>query len=335
MQRRVLHITNGDSAAGLIRASGLPGDVLPWRDPMHHGPMPPDIDLAALSAVRAAYLSGPGHSADSEFQARDAALRQSLEFEAVVLWFEHDLLDQLQILQVLDWFAAPGNAHPDLQMICIGAFDGMPSFRGLGELSPQQIASLWPDCKSISAAALASVRNGWAAFRSEDPHAIEQYLLGADAVTPFMRPALHRHLQEFPDSVTGLMRSEKHVLDVVAAGETRPGAAFGRVMDRERWLFGGDLRFFQNVADLTNGLAPLLTCEPGPKFQTRYRDKINRETFLAQRLSVSPTGKALLAGTESAFGLLQRDMHLGGVHIRSGAPMWTWNGQSKALELRD
>lgn len=335
MQGRVLHITNGDSAGGLIQASGIAGDVWPWRDPMHHGPMPPDLDLAALSAVRAAYLSAPGHLADDEFRARDAVLQKSQDYEVVVLWFEHDLLDQLQILQILDWFAAPENAHPGLEMICIGAFEGMPRFRGLGELSPQQIASLWPDRKPISAAALASVRNGWAAFRSEDPRAIEQYLLEADAVTPFMRPSLHRHLQEFPDSVTGLMRSEKHVLDVVAAGEARPGAAFGRVMDRERWLFGGDLRFFQHVADLTNGPAPLLTGEPGPKFQTLYRDKINRETFLAQRLSVSPTGKTLLAGTESAFGLLQRDMHLGGVHIRSGTPMWTWNGQSEALELRD
>jgi hypothetical protein len=195
MQRRVLHITNGDSAAGLIQASEITGDVLPWRDPMHHGPMPPDIDLAALSAVRAVYLSQPGHSASDEFRARDALLQQSLDYESVVLWFEHDLLDQLQILQILDWFAAPERAHPGLQMICIGAFEGMPRFRGLGELSPTQIATLWSDRKPVSATALASARTGWAAFRSEDPRAIERYLPDADSVTPFMQPSLHRHLE--------------------------------------------------------------------------------------------------------------------------------------------
>jgi len=335
MPRRVLHITNGDSAAGLIQASGIAGDVLPWRDPMHHGPMPPDLDLAGLSAVRAAYLSAPGHSAGDEFRARDATLEQSLDYEAVVLWFEHDLLDQLQILQVLDWFAAPERAHPGLQMICIGAFEGMPRFRGLGELSPRQLATLWPDRQLVSAAALASARDGWAAFRSKDPRAIELYLPNADVVTPFMRPSLHRHFQEFPDSATGLMRSEKHVLDVVAAGEARPGAAFGQVMDQERWLFGGDLRFFQHVADLTNGEKPLLACAPDPKFQVPYWDKIDRETFLAQRLSLSSVGKAVLAGTATAFDSLHRDIHLGGVHVRSGAPMWTWNRQREALQLQD
>jgi hypothetical protein len=110
----VLHITNCDSAAGLIQASGIVGDVLPGRDPMHHGPMPPDIDLAALSAVRAAYLSEPGHFAGDEFRARDTALQQSLGYETVVLWFEHDLLDQLQILQILDWFSIPEHTHPGL-----------------------------------------------------------------------------------------------------------------------------------------------------------------------------------------------------------------------------
>ncbi len=100
------------------------------------------------------------------------------------------------------------------------------------------------------------------AFRSEGPRAVERDLAEANTVTPFMRPSLHRHLQEFPDSVTGQMRSEKHVLDVFAASETRPGAAFRQVMDRERSLFGGDLRFVQQVANLTNGEMPLLSCEP-------------------------------------------------------------------------
>ena len=32
---------------------------------------------------------------------RDAVLRRAREFGEVVLWFEHDLYDQLQILQIL------------------------------------------------------------------------------------------------------------------------------------------------------------------------------------------------------------------------------------------
>lgn len=39
MSTSQLHITNGDCAAEIIKASSLGGDVLPWRDPMHHVPL--------------------------------------------------------------------------------------------------------------------------------------------------------------------------------------------------------------------------------------------------------------------------------------------------------
>ena len=102
-----LHITNGDSAANILKESTIRGDVLPWRDPMHHGPFPADLDLASLSKVRARYLAGPGFDAaevERDFQLRDEHLRGATQYDRIVLWFEHDLLDQLQILQLLDWF---------------------------------------------------------------------------------------------------------------------------------------------------------------------------------------------------------------------------------------
>ncbi len=57
------------------------------------------------------------------FRARDAIFRRHGEFKTVVLWFEHDLYDQLQLLQILDFLAGenapraslsskPGNIWP-------------------------------------------------------------------------------------------------------------------------------------------------------------------------------------------------------------------------------
>lgn len=102
---------------GCYRQAGFAGDVLAWRDLMQEGHMPPDLDLAALSAVRAAYLRKRRHSADNEFLARVAVLQKIRGYEAVVLWFEHDLLDQLQFLQILDWFVAPGDAYSGPHLI--------------------------------------------------------------------------------------------------------------------------------------------------------------------------------------------------------------------------
>ena len=40
-----LHVTNGDLVAGRIAESGLSGDVLPWRDALHEGPVPAGLSL--------------------------------------------------------------------------------------------------------------------------------------------------------------------------------------------------------------------------------------------------------------------------------------------------
>jgi hypothetical protein len=42
----MLHITNGDSVGGTLRQTGLPGDILAWKDILHEGPAPsPELPL--------------------------------------------------------------------------------------------------------------------------------------------------------------------------------------------------------------------------------------------------------------------------------------------------
>ena len=35
------------------------------------------------------------------FEKRDAQIRKASDFQEIVFWFEHDLFDQLQLLQIL------------------------------------------------------------------------------------------------------------------------------------------------------------------------------------------------------------------------------------------
>src|SRR5262245_52260120 len=102
----MLHITNGDSVA---LESAIEGQVLPWRDILHEGPAPAGLTLDQMSEVRARYLAEADHAQESEALAqlrhRDTTLLRASEHEEVVLWFEHDLFDQLQLIQLLDQFA--------------------------------------------------------------------------------------------------------------------------------------------------------------------------------------------------------------------------------------
>ena len=82
----MLHITNGDGAAELIRQAGVDGTIVPWRDALHEGPVPAE-NPAALREIRVRFLVGEGWSELGD---------------VLPWWFEHDLYDQLQLVQILD-----------------------------------------------------------------------------------------------------------------------------------------------------------------------------------------------------------------------------------------
>jgi hypothetical protein len=104
----MLLVTNGDSAAERIEEAGLAGELLPWRDVLHEGPVPAGLSDSELGEVRGRFLAdrgwASGHETAEAFAERDAVLADFGKHEEVVLFFEHDLYDQLQLVQVLDRF---------------------------------------------------------------------------------------------------------------------------------------------------------------------------------------------------------------------------------------
>ncbi len=46
-----LIITNGDSSVSIMQEAGVAGHILPWRDILHDGPVPGDLNLEQLAEV--------------------------------------------------------------------------------------------------------------------------------------------------------------------------------------------------------------------------------------------------------------------------------------------
>ncbi len=135
---------------------------------------------------------------------RDEALRDAGE---LVLWFERDLYDQLQLLQVLDRLGRRPAALVDL-----GRAGGLARPRCRAET------------RLIRAGKLG--RTAWAAFRSSDPTAVEAVIAAGPAGLPFLGAALIRHLEQFPAVDDGLSRTERTILEAVAAGSRTRAEVF-------------------------------------------------------------------------------------------------------------
>lgn len=334
----MLHVTNGDSAAQSLRQAGLPGTVIAWRDVLHEGPVPEGLAPDELRAVRARYIAEMGWGAYddvlADMAARDQTLEDAVAQDEVVLWFEHDLYDQLQLIQILDRVAERDAAATRLSLVCIGDYPVEPRFIGLGQLSPQQLAGLFPDRQAVSPDELALGRAAWAAFRGPDPTAIERLLATGATALPYLAGALTRHLEQFPATGDGLSRTERLALAAVAGGTRNPLGVFAATQDREERPFLGDATFWAHLRGLTAEPHPLLAVAGGGTF-TLPGATASGADFAAQELALTESGGAVLAGEADWVALHGIDRWLGGVHLQGSEAAWRWDGAGQRLVARN
>jgi hypothetical protein len=313
----MLHITNGHSAA--IRQGGIPSEVSYWLDVLHEGPVPEGLTFDEMSGVRAQFLMNSGWGDDcvrSDFALRDAQLASWAGHEEVVLWFEHDLYDQLQLIQILDWFASRDLGGTGLRLICIGEFPGIARFGGLGELRPDQLLTLFPGRREISKAALELASSAWAAFRSQDPSRIEELLAVDTSALPYLQGALERHIEQFPSVKNGLSRSERQILEIVSKSSCSFAEVFVQDTDREERIFAGDLVLWSYIQRMRDGKVPLVE-------GTR------------QQIAITSAGENVLPGRADAIELNGIDRWLGGVHLEGPDAAWRWDESRRKLARKD
>jgi hypothetical protein len=275
-----VHVVNGDSVAQTLERSALNGQVIAWRDVLCEGPVPPG-DPAAVRRARAGFLAeacmGDADAILSDLEAADAALMAALaEGRETVLWFEHDLHDQLQLIQILARIAG----HPDraaARLISVDSYPGHPHFAGLGELGADELAALWPRRQPIDADTFAAATRAYDAFRQLDARALTAVGEQPPPGLPYLAAAFGRLLQERPWVGAGLARSERQILRAVASGARTPAAVFSATWDMEEAPYLGDSWVFRRIDELAQRERPLLSVSN-------------------DRLELTPEGQKALAG---------------------------------------
>jgi hypothetical protein len=328
----LLHVTNGESAGNTLRRTSLGGAVLPWNDVLHEGPVPA-VARSELLGLRAEFLSecgwGSRNAIRSALERRDRqyldALRDGVQ---VVLWFEHDLFDQLQLIDSLA-LAAEVGAHPEA--IVVGSFPGKPGFRGLGELGPDELERLWPERRVTTDDELAAASQTWGAFRAPEPVALAEHVTEVLAPRPsdLLASALNRLLEELPAPGDGLSRTERGVLEAIAAGAATPAAAFQAAQDREQAPFLGDAWFYRSLSGLGRGPARLLETEAGRPVPAAP-PLTDPGVYVRIPLRLTDRGVAVLDGDADRVDLFGADRWLGGTQV-TPENLWRWDTVARRL----
>jgi DNA-binding transcriptional MerR regulator len=309
----LLHVTNGESAGNTLRQTGLGGAVLSWQDVLHEGPVPagprPEL-LRARADFLAACGWGSRRAILGSLERRDRQLVDALRAgRQVVLWFEHDLYDQLQLLDVLALAAPLGGA---LELIVVDSF--------LGPLPAGELAALWPGRVAATPEALEVATAVWSAFRAPEPAGLAEWAVRETPELPFLGPALLRLLEELPAPGDGLSGTERRALQAIAAGAGTPAAAFVAAQKLEEAAFLGDAWFYRTLA----GLAGLVDPLPAPPPLSDPND------FIRLPLRLTRDGERVLAGELDRVELLGVDRWVGGTHVTPGS-LWRWDPAARTL----
>jgi hypothetical protein len=321
---RRLHITNGDSAAEGIRSSSAVderGEVAITADVLHEGPAPAGLPPERWRKVRARYLAESGYDDYDSCLARlsrwDRTLEEARSYDEVVLWFEHDLFDQLLLIRALDILTDRGLGGTGLSLICIGEFPGVVPFHGLGQLTPQQMATLLPRRARVDEGQKLLARDAWKAFRAPTPAAIEAILARDTSPLPFLAGALRRHLEELPAVAGGLARSERQILRALASGPKAFPELFRATQAMEERVYMGDLPFHRILRELALPPRPLVRLDPGAQ-----------ATLRSLRISITATGREVLDGRDDWVRIRGIDRWLGGVHLQGVEAAWRWDAET-------
>jgi hypothetical protein len=316
-QTRFLHVANGTSTTMTIEAAGIPGTYSIWADELYGGPVPGGLSDAELIDARARHLAGWADSDPAnQLEQWRMAIERHDSYDELILWFEHDLFDQLNLIHLLTWIHERLPQEKPVTLICIGSFPGRPDFKGLGELTPGELASLLETRQPVSPAQYALAERAWRAFREPTPEAIETLRHDDTSALPYLAEAVTRFLQDYPWTTDGLSRTERRLLELSGGEGIALSKAFPRMGDGERSFHITDRVLITLVASLSRTSPPLLTLDPAGAAP---------DNVLQGVVTLTVTGRSVLAGELDRVATCGIDRWFGGVHLHGRGKIWRWD----------
>jgi hypothetical protein len=323
------HVANGTCTTRLITAAGIPGTWSIWSDPLYEGPVPGNIDDAALVEVRARHLSGgeetPPADPVNDLRQWRAAIARHDAYDELVLWFEHDVFDQLNLIQLLTWLRDRFPSTKPVGLVCIGEFPGRQRFKGLGELRPDELRPLIDARARVSDAQYAVAARAWDAFRQRTPEALDAVRHTDTSALPYLATALTRFLQEYPWTRDGLSRTERNLLQLSSDGPIDLATVFARIDQDEQSYFVTDLTL-DALSDALAGTSPPLL--------SRERSTTDGDRPLQGTVAITDAGRAVLSGRRDRVEMCGIDRWLGGVHLQGKSNVWRWDDARQHVVLR-
>lgn len=286
---KVFHITSGDIAGGSLAKSGLPGEVFVWHDILYDGPREPGWPSENTLSARAQFLeesTAGGLDRDSilkTLQNQYQRLAEAASYELIVLWFDACIFDQSMLSHILTCLSYKGIRRVDL--LCIDAFPGIEPFNGLGQLQPEQLASLYTSRRHVTDEQFRFAASVDRAFATQNAALLTELSKKTEPPLPWVPAAVTRWLQEHPDQTTGLGRLESLALAAIRDGCETPDKIFAAVAAADTPpQFWGDTTLWAKINGLADREPPLVQIEGPMERLPQWESQVSLKEFKIKAL---------------------------------------------------
>jgi hypothetical protein len=286
----IFHITSGDIAGSSLAKAGLPGEIFVWHDILYDGPREPGWPSDNTLSARALFLE--------EFTAggldRDHILKtlhdqyQRLEeagsYEQIVLWFDACLFDQSMLTHILTCLLHKGIC--EVELLCVDEFPGIEPFNGLGQLQPEQLASLYCNRQQVSDEQFRFAAIVDRALATQNAVLLTELSEMSEPPLPWVPAAAARWLHEQPDQTTGLGRLESLALAAIRAGCETPGKIFASVAAADTPpQFWGDTTLWAKINGLADRVPPLVKIKGPTTRLPQWESRVSLKEFKISALT--------------------------------------------------
>ncbi len=283
-----LHITNGDFTTKRLKELNFEGKIITWREMLCEGKTVADVGSESFWKTRFDFLKTSYKVSKQKFI--DKTLKEYRNLcnekaqDEIILWFEHDLFCQVNMLAVISWLKNYRKGR-QISLVCSGNLGNHKKLVSLSELTNNQLQEHYKNKITLTKDDIEYADYIWQLYCSDSPLQLENvYKLNQNSTFSYLEEAIKNHLLRFPSIENGLNHIENSILKTANNNQFKSKTQLVNklLINQENYGFG-DSQYFNKIDQLKNmftSFNPLKLSKTGKKVlhqQTNYYGKMRSD----------------------------------------------------------
>jgi hypothetical protein len=251
----ILHITNGDSTTNYLKKLNFNGEYITWREMLCEGKTTVNVGSETFWKNRFDFFKSSYKISKQKFIDYTVKEYRSLcnkkEQKEIVLWFEHDLFCQINMIALISWLKRYRKGH-HISLVCSGKVKGSKKLLSLTELNQDQIKDHFTNRIDLTQDDIEYADYIWQLYCSDSPLRLETvYKFNPMSPFQYLASALEVHLKRFPSIENGLNNIENTILRTADNQIFNSKGEFVNQLLKDQETFGfGDVQYQHQIEKL-------------------------------------------------------------------------------------